>query len=616
MKSLLSLLLISLAAGQNVEFVAHRGESHDAPENTLAAFRLAWERNVSAIELDVHQTCDGQLIVCHDPNTKKTTGVEKTIKDSTLAELRALDAGRWKEERFVGEKLPTLSEALATIPDGHRCFIELKTGPEVVPTLEKVIAASGKHPEQLAIISFNAETIAEAKRKLPQHQAYWIASVKPDKKTGVLAPSVEELIATAKSIRADGLDLSMPPTPDYTKPIKAAGLKLFVWTINDPAVAKKFVELGVDGITTDRAAWLKQQVGRTPTIEQPTPGKQVEQSLVSPALPDEKLGYLLFLPKDYGKDERKWPVMLFLHGAGERGDDLKLVKVHGPPKIVEQRPDFPFIVVSPQCATNHWWPGDVQQHLLAELLDHVLTRFNADPQRVVVTGLSMGGFGSWTLTARHPNRFAAAVPICGGGDPDDAPKLKNLPFWVFHGAKDVGVPLKLSEDMVSAIQKVGGNAKLTVYPEAGHDSWTETYNNQAVYDWLLAQRRTSPAPLPTANPNVAFVRVGLVELKLGKPDDKNTFAAQVFLTTSRDCAAALRERIAPQREQLAAAILAWVNAEPIEHLVGNAGRERTRVAARELCERIVFAGSPDIAFDVAFDLYFVRHNGRLKLEAK
>lgn len=350
--------------------------------------------------------------------------------------------------------------------------------------------------------------------------------------------------------------------------------------------------------------------------DQPTPGKQVGQHFISPALPGEKFGYLLFLPKDYGKDERKWPVMLFLHGAGERGDDLKLVKVHGPPKIVEQRPDFPFIVVSPQCATNHWWPGDVQQHLLTELLDHVLMRFNADPQRVVVTGLSMGGFGSWTLTARHPNRFAAAVPICGGGDPDDAPKLKNLPFWVFHGAKDVGVPLKLSEDMVSAIQKVGGNAKLTVYPEAGHDSWTETYNNQAVYDWLLAQRRTSPAPLPTANPNVAFVRVGLVELKLGKPDDKNTFAAQVFLKTSRDCAAALRERIAPQREQLAAAILASVNAEPIEHLVGNAGRERTRVATRELCERIVFAGSPDIAFDVAFDLYFVRHNGRLKLEAK
>ncbi len=262
MNAFAALLVLSLSADPNVEFIAHRGESYDAPENTLAAFRLAWERKVSTIELDVHLTKDGQLIVCHDPNTKKTAGVEKTIKESTLAELRTLDAGRWKGERFAGEKLPTLAEALATIPDGSRCFIELKTGPEVVPALTKVIAASGKRPEQLAIISFNADSIAEAKRKLPQHQAYWIVSVKPDKMTGVLAPSVEELIAKAKAIHADGLDLSIPPTSDYVQPIKAEGFKLYVWTINDPAVAKKFVDLGVDGITTDRAAWLKEQLTR------------------------------------------------------------------------------------------------------------------------------------------------------------------------------------------------------------------------------------------------------------------------------------------------------------------------------------------------------------------
>ena len=350
--------------------------------------------------------------------------------------------------------------------------------------------------------------------------------------------------------------------------------------------------------------------------EQPVPGKQVSQSLVSPALPGEKFGYLLFLPKDYGVDNRQWPVMLFLHGAGERGEDLKLVKVHGPPKLVEERSDFPFIVISPQCPKDQWWPGDVQQHLLAELLDSVLTRFNTDRERVVVTGLSMGGFGSWTLTARHPARFSAAVPICGGGDPDDAEQLKSVPFWVFHGAKDFGVPLKLSETMVDAVQKAGGSAKLTVYPEAGHDSWTETYKNEAVYDWLLAQRRSSPAPVPTANPNVAFVRVGMVDLKLGKLDDKNTFAANVLLTTTPDSATALRERITPHRDQLRGAILGWAFSQPTEQLVGKAGRERTRVAARELCERIVFNGRSDIAFDAAFDLYFVRHDGKLKLEAK
>lgn len=356
--------------------------------------------------------------------------------------------------------------------------------------------------------------------------------------------------------------------------------------------------------------------GQLVADEQPTPGKQVAQSLVIPALAGEKLGYLLFLPKDYGTNNRKWPVMLFLHGSGERGDDLERVKIHGPPKLVDERPDFPFIVISPQCPSDRSWNGEVQSHLLAELLDSVLTRFNADPERVIVTGLSMGGFGSWSLVARHPNRFAAAVPICGGGDPDDAHKLKSTPFWVFHGAKDTGVPLKLSEDMVGAVQKVGGNAKLTIYPEAGHDSWTETYKNEAVYDWMLAQRRTSPAPLPTANPSVAFVRVGLVELKLGKPEDKNTFAAKVFLTTSPSCATILRERIAPQREQLAAAILAWVNAELIENLVGKAGRERTRIAARELCERIVFNGRLDISFDVVFDQYRIRHNGKLTLATR
>lgn len=260
MNALLTAMLICFAADPNVEFVAHRGESFDAPENTLSAFQLAWERKVSTIELDVHLTKDGQLIVCHDPNTKKTTGVDKAIKDSTVAELRTLDAGSWKGARFVGEKLPTLAEALATIPERGRCFIELKTGPEAVPALVKVVEASGKLPEQLAIISFNSESLAEAKRKLPRHPAYWIVSVKKDKATGVLAPTVEELIAKAKKIHADGLDLSIPPTADYVNPIKAAELKLFVWTINDPDVARKFVELGVDGITTDRAAWLKQQL--------------------------------------------------------------------------------------------------------------------------------------------------------------------------------------------------------------------------------------------------------------------------------------------------------------------------------------------------------------------
>lgn len=353
-----------------------------------------------------------------------------------------------------------------------------------------------------------------------------------------------------------------------------------------------------------------------PTTEQPTPGKQVGQLHVSQADPEQKLGYLLFLPKDYGTDGRKWPVMLFLHGSGERGDDLKLVKVHGPPKLVDDRADFPFIVVSPQCPKDRSWNGEVQLHVLAELIDSVLTRFAADRERVIVTGLSMGGFGSWSLVAKHPTRFSAAVPICGGGDPDMAGKLKSVPFWVFHGAKDFGVPLKLSETMIAAVEKAGGSAKLTVYPEAGHDSWTETYKNEAVYDWLLAQRRASTAPLPTADPSVAFARVGSLDLKLGNRDDKNTFAASIFLSTFPEHAPRLREQIVPHREKVLADAKAWVDSQSPEQLVGNAGRERARAAFKDLCTQALSNGQSTIAAEVVFDQYFVRHKGLLKLEAK
>ncbi len=351
--------------------------------------------------------------------------------------------------------------------------------------------------------------------------------------------------------------------------------------------------------------------------DEPVPGQQVMQSLISPALPGEKFGYLLFLPKDYGTDDRKWPVMLFLHGAGERGDDLKLVKLHGPPKLVESQPNFPFIVVSPQCPKDQWWPGDMQQHLLAELLDQVLARFATDPQRVVVTGLSMGGFGSWTMAARYPNRFAAAVPICGGGDPDDAPQLKTIPFWVFHGAKDFGVPLKLSEDMVAAVMKAGGQAKLTVYPEAGHDSWTETYNNPALYEWLLTQRRTDPGPLPTAKPDRAFARVGSVDFSYRSKSGTDSFSVTIMLSTSSALGPKLREQLdGGAREKLLKELLRWAATQPLEELIGKAGREKTRVAVAELCRSLLMDGQSNIPTEVLIDLYFVRHNDRLRLESR
>ncbi len=213
------------------------------------------------------------------------------------------------------------------------------------------------------------------------------------------------------------------------------------------------------------------------------PGKQRAQKLER--IIKVTMDYLLYLPADYAQKDA-WPLLLFLHGAGERGNDLNRVKIHGPPKLIEAGKQFPFIVVSPQCPAGQWW----QPHALAALLDEIAEKYKVDADRIYVTGLSMGGFGTWALAGFAPDRFAALVPICGGGDPMTARRLAHVPVWVFHGAKDTVVPLSASEQMVEALKKVNGNVKFTVYPEAGHDSWSEAYNDPELYRWLLDQKRT------------------------------------------------------------------------------------------------------------------------------
>jgi predicted peptidase len=201
-----------------------------------------------------------------------------------------------------------------------------------------------------------------------------------------------------------------------------------------------------------------------------------------------ELDYLLYLPKGYA-DQDQWPLLVFLHGAGERGDDLELVKKHGPPKLIEEGKDLPFVVVSPQCPNGQWWTAKPLE--LTALLDEVVGKHKVDKERIYLTGLSMGGFGTWTLAAYSPDRFAAIVPICGGGEVMATRALGRMPTWVFHGAKDSVVPLKRSEDMVEALKRVNKDVKFTVYPEAMHDSWTETYSNPQLYDWLLSHKRAA-----------------------------------------------------------------------------------------------------------------------------
>jgi len=205
------------------------------------------------------------------------------------------------------------------------------------------------------------------------------------------------------------------------------------------------------------------------------------------------LRYLLFLPPGYGAERaRRWPLILFLHGKGERGDDLELLKRHGLPRVLEQRPDLPCIVASPQCPANSDWSELMDG--LCRLLDELTARYAVDPDRCYLTGLSMGGRAAWQLAATCPQRFAAVVPICGNvsrvpGLLERLCALRDTPVWVFHGARDPIVPLAESEQAVRALRACGGNVRLTVYPEGEHDAWTEAYASPDLYAWLLAQRR-------------------------------------------------------------------------------------------------------------------------------
>jgi len=203
--------------------------------------------------------------------------------------------------------------------------------------------------------------------------------------------------------------------------------------------------------------------------------------------------YLYYVPKDYdAKGKKRWPLLLFLHGAGERGTDVQRVAIHGPMSLVKQGKDFPFIIVAPLCPDGERW----QNENLVKLLDHVERKFSVDTNRVYLTGLSMGGYGTWQLGVSYSDRFAAIAPICGGGEVIDVilsgygkpvNPVKRLPVWAFHGAKDPAVPVEESERMMKAMNRIGATeAKLTVYPNAEHNSWTETYNNPAFYDWLMS----------------------------------------------------------------------------------------------------------------------------------
>jgi predicted peptidase len=201
------------------------------------------------------------------------------------------------------------------------------------------------------------------------------------------------------------------------------------------------------------------------------------------------LPYLLYLPDDYASnDNKQWPLIFFLHGAGERGSYLQGVRAEGIPARLEQGDDLPFIVLAPQCPQMDWWANYTE--ILIMLLDTITEAYNVDETRLYLTGLSMGGFGTWHLATEYPQRFAAIAPVCGFGFsligyPERLKRITHLPTWTFHGDADDVVDISETEQLVAALRQYGGNVNFTVYPGVKHDSWTQTYANPKLYKWFL-----------------------------------------------------------------------------------------------------------------------------------
>lgn len=255
--------VFSAACASGIEIVAHRGASHDAPENTLASFKLGFQQKADADECDIYLTKDGRIVVIHDKDTGRTSGVTNKIASSTFEDLRRLDIGKWGQWKDKGfsERIPTLEEVLALIPDGKRLFVEIKCGPEILPELEKTLRKSGKKANQIVIIGFGYETVRQAKEKLPDLQALFLAAA--DQKTKEFPP-VEDLIRAAKAAKLDGLDLhsGFPIDAEFVGKVHQAGLKLYTWTVDDPELARQEAAAGVDGITTNRPEWLRAQLAK------------------------------------------------------------------------------------------------------------------------------------------------------------------------------------------------------------------------------------------------------------------------------------------------------------------------------------------------------------------
>jgi glycerophosphoryl diester phosphodiesterase len=247
----LLILMSHLVFADEPLIVAHRGASKAAPENTLAAFNLAWERGADAIEGDFHLTRDGHIVCVHDANTKHVAGKSLVVKHSSLKQLRALDVGVRHRGEYEGSVIPTLAEVLDTVPARKKVYIEIKSDASLVPLLCKVVEKSGLKDDQIVVISFHEDVIQKIKAKAPQYKALWLESFKRSK-SGKVTPSIQTILETLGRIKADGLSSSTTGlTEDIVKSVKERGYEYHVWTIDDPVSAERFKKWGVQSITTN-----------------------------------------------------------------------------------------------------------------------------------------------------------------------------------------------------------------------------------------------------------------------------------------------------------------------------------------------------------------------------
>ena len=237
--------------------IGHRGASREAPENTLASAKRAWELGADAVEVDVYLSRDGRIVVIHDRSTARTGSEDMIVAETDAETLRTLDVGSWKSPEFAGERIPFLEEVIATIPENGRLLVEIKCGPEIIPVLKKVVGESGKR-SSITVIGFGYETVVRCKEAMPSIPAFWVCGTAKDERTGDFIPHPATLVEKVKNGGLDGIDVEFHGiTGEFVEAVKSAGLGLYTWTVNDLDECRKLTELGVDGITTDRPGWIR-----------------------------------------------------------------------------------------------------------------------------------------------------------------------------------------------------------------------------------------------------------------------------------------------------------------------------------------------------------------------